>query len=56
MQFFSLIEVSTYYGFRKKIRLKEFLKFMNVLKFLSSIKYNIKKYDYVGYLNLKKSL
>ena len=28
---------------------------MYVLKFLSSIKYDVKKCDYVGYLNLKKS-
>jgi len=28
---------------------------MYVLKFLSSIIYNVKKCDYIGYLNLKKS-
>jgi hypothetical protein len=28
---------------------------MYVLKFLSSIKYNVKQCDYVSYLNLKKS-
>jgi hypothetical protein len=28
---------------------------MYELKFLSSIKYNVKKCDYIGYLNLKKS-
>jgi hypothetical protein len=33
---FDLLRFSSYQGFRKKIRLKEFLKCMYVLKFLSS--------------------
>jgi hypothetical protein len=54
MQFFStyrgfdLLRFSSYQGFRKKIRLKEFLKCMYVLKFLSSNWQSVPALDIAG--------